>query len=71
MAIDAYKIETYRRTYEEVIYPPPEHGDQEVPDDLMVAKPMVMEIRQAGRLKNTNRIPHKVKKDSKKVQQMS
>nr|KAJ0189145.1 hypothetical protein LSAT_V11C800421730 [Lactuca sativa] len=57
MTIDAYKIETYRRTYEHVVYPLSELSDWEVPDDLMVVNPPVIEIRQAGRPKNTNRIP--------------
>ena len=57
MAIDAYKIETYRRTYEQDVYPLSELSDWEVPDDLMVVNPPVMEIHQAGRPKNTNRIP--------------
>ncbi|CAI9297696.1 unnamed protein product [Lactuca saligna] len=39
------------------IYPLSELSDWEVPDDLMVINPPVMEIRQAGRPKNTNRIP--------------
>nr|KAJ0193782.1 hypothetical protein LSAT_V11C800423940 [Lactuca sativa] len=45
------------RTYEEVVYPLPEHGDWEVPNDLMVVNPPIMEIRQARRLKHTNYIP--------------
>ncbi|XP_042752026.1 uncharacterized protein LOC122194831 [Lactuca sativa] len=45
MAIDAYKIETYRRTYEQAIYPLSKLSDWEVPDDLMVINPPVMEIR--------------------------
>ena len=57
MAIDAYKIETYRRTYEQAVYPLSELSDWEVPDYLMIVNPPVMEIHQAGRPKNTNRIP--------------
>ncbi|XP_023729493.1 uncharacterized protein LOC111877202 [Lactuca sativa] len=57
MAIDAYKIETYRRTYKQAIYPLSDLSDWEVPDDLIVVNPPVMEIHQAGRPKNTNRIP--------------
>nr|KAJ0202871.1 hypothetical protein LSAT_V11C500296500 [Lactuca sativa] len=56
MAIDAYKIEMYQRTYEEAVYPLPKHGDWLVPNDLMVVNPPVMEIRQVGRSKNTNYI---------------
>ncbi|KAL7589138.1 hypothetical protein Lser_V15G39640 [Lactuca serriola] len=57
MAIDAYKIETYRRIYEQTVFPLSELSDWEVLDDLMVVNPLVMEIRQAGRPKNTNHIP--------------
>nr|KAJ0215855.1 hypothetical protein LSAT_V11C300123430 [Lactuca sativa] len=57
MAIDAYKIETYRRTYEQAVYPLSELSDREVPDDLMVVNPPVVEIHQVGRTKNTNRMP--------------
>nr|KAJ0192102.1 hypothetical protein LSAT_V11C800406190 [Lactuca sativa] len=44
-------------TYEQVVYPLSELSDWEVPDDLIVVNPPVMEIRQSGRPKNTNRIP--------------
>ncbi|CAI9290613.1 unnamed protein product [Lactuca saligna] len=57
MAIDAYKIETYRRAYEQAVYPLLELSDWEAPDELMIVNPPVMEIHQAGRPKNTNRIP--------------
>nr|KAJ0185945.1 hypothetical protein LSAT_V11C900456020 [Lactuca sativa] len=39
------------------VYSLSELSDWEVSDDLMVVNPPVMEIRQAGRPKNTNRIP--------------
>ncbi|KAL7602833.1 hypothetical protein Lser_V15G19938 [Lactuca serriola] len=57
LAIDAYKMETYRSTYEEPVYPLPEPCDWEIPDDMMVVKPPIMDTCQAGRPRNRNRIP--------------
>ncbi|XP_023762273.2 uncharacterized protein LOC111910670 [Lactuca sativa] len=57
LAIDAYKMETYRSTYEEPVYPLPEPCDWEIPADMMVVKPPIMDTRQAGRPRNRNRIP--------------
>nr|KAJ0222284.1 hypothetical protein LSAT_V11C200068590 [Lactuca sativa] len=48
MAIDSYKIETYRRMCEKAVYPLSELSDWVVPDDLMVVNHPMMEIRQAG-----------------------
>ncbi|XP_052627220.1 uncharacterized protein LOC111919448 [Lactuca sativa] len=56
LAIDAYKMETYRSTYEEPVYPLPEPCDWEIPVDMMVVKPPIMDTRQAGRPRNRNRI---------------
>nr|KAJ0190287.1 hypothetical protein LSAT_V11C800427380 [Lactuca sativa] len=36
LAIDAYKMKTYRSTYEEVVYPLPESCDSEIPAEMMV-----------------------------------
>nr|KAJ0213233.1 hypothetical protein LSAT_V11C400171770 [Lactuca sativa] len=57
LAIDAYKMKTYRSTYEEAVYPLPEPCDWEIPEDMIVVKPPIMDTHQAGRLKNKNRIP--------------
>ena len=57
MAIDEYKIETYRRTYQEVVNPVPAHKDWEHFDDLMILLPPIMDRRLPGRPKNTKRIP--------------
>nr|KAJ0205097.1 hypothetical protein LSAT_V11C500286640 [Lactuca sativa] len=57
LAIDAYKMETYRSTYEEPVYPLPEPCDWEIPANMMVVKPPIMDTRQAGRPRNRNRIP--------------
>ncbi|CAI9279642.1 unnamed protein product [Lactuca saligna] len=57
LAIDAYKMETYRSTYEEPVYPLPEPCDWEIPTDMMVVKPPIMDTRQAGRPRKRNRIP--------------
>nr|KAJ0223696.1 hypothetical protein LSAT_V11C200088650 [Lactuca sativa] len=54
---DAYKMETYRSTYEESVYPLPEPCDWEIPADMMVVKPPIMDTRQAGRPRNRNHIP--------------
>nr|KAJ0220118.1 hypothetical protein LSAT_V11C200067360 [Lactuca sativa] len=56
LAIDAYKMETYRSTYEEPVYPLPEPCDWEIPVEMMVVKPSIMDTRQAGRPRNKNRI---------------
>ena len=56
-ATEDYKMGTYRSTYVEAVFPLPEQRDWEVPDDLMVVYPPVMDTRQAGRPKNKNRIP--------------
>ena len=57
LALDAYKIDNYQNTYEESVYPLPEARDWEVPHDFMVVNPPLMDKRQAGRPRNTNRIP--------------
>nr|KAJ0185789.1 hypothetical protein LSAT_V11C900496830 [Lactuca sativa] len=57
LAIDAYKIETYWSTYEEPVYPVPEPCDWEIPSEMMVVKPPIMDTRQAGKPRNRNRIP--------------
>nr|KAJ0224515.1 hypothetical protein LSAT_V11C100049030 [Lactuca sativa] len=57
LAIDAYKMETYRSTYEEPVYPLLEPCDWEIPADMMVVKPPIMDTRQAGRPRNKNHIP--------------
>ena len=57
LALDAYKIDNYRNTYLESVYPLPEARDWEVPHDFMVVNPPLMDKRQAGRPRNTNRIP--------------
>ena len=56
-AIDDYKIETYRNTYQESVYPLPVARDWEYPAEVMVVKPPLMDKRQAGRPRNTDRIP--------------
>nr|KAJ0195675.1 hypothetical protein LSAT_V11C700383390 [Lactuca sativa] len=57
LAIDAYKMETYRNTYEEPVYSLPEPCDWEIPADMMVVKPPIVDTRQASRPRNRNRIP--------------
>nr|KAJ0190142.1 hypothetical protein LSAT_V11C800408670 [Lactuca sativa] len=57
LTIDAYKMETYRSTYEESVYPLPELCDWEILAEMMVVKPPIMDTRQAGRPRNRNRIP--------------
>ncbi|XP_023734077.2 uncharacterized protein LOC111881930 [Lactuca sativa] len=57
LPIDAYKMETYRSTYEEPVYPLPEPCDWEIPAEMMVVKPPIMDTCQAGRPRNRNRIP--------------
>ncbi|XP_023739446.1 uncharacterized protein LOC111887510 [Lactuca sativa] len=57
LAIDAYKMETYRSTYEEPVYSLPEPCDWEIPADIMVLKPLIMDTRQAGTPRNRNHIP--------------
>nr|KAJ0196592.1 hypothetical protein LSAT_V11C700352910 [Lactuca sativa] len=57
LAIDAYKTETYQSMYEETVYPLPEPCNWEIPDEMMVAKPPIMDTHQAGRPKNKNHIP--------------
>nr|KAJ0188653.1 hypothetical protein LSAT_V11C900466170 [Lactuca sativa] len=56
LAIDAYKMEMYRSTYEEPVYPLPELYDWEIPAEMMVVKPLTMDTRQAGRPRNRNHI---------------
>ncbi|CAI9298273.1 unnamed protein product [Lactuca saligna] len=53
----AYKMETYRSTYEEPVYPLPESFDWEIPAEMKVVKPLIMDTRQAGRPRNINCIP--------------
>nr|KAJ0190380.1 hypothetical protein LSAT_V11C800453860 [Lactuca sativa] len=65
LAIDAYKMETYRSTYEEPVYPLPEPCDWEIPADMMVVKPPIMDTCQAGRPRNRNRIPSQVRRCSR------
>nr|KAJ0208883.1 hypothetical protein LSAT_V11C400170200 [Lactuca sativa] len=57
LAINAYKMETYRSTYQEAVYPLPEPCDWEILAEMMVVKPSIMDTRQAGRPKNRNCIP--------------
>nr|KAJ0199934.1 hypothetical protein LSAT_V11C600318210 [Lactuca sativa] len=57
LAIDAYKMGTYRSTYEEPIYPLLELCDWEIPTEMMAVKPPIIDTHQAGRPRNRNRIP--------------
>ncbi|XP_023757424.1 uncharacterized protein LOC111905925 [Lactuca sativa] len=43
LTIDAYKMETYRSTYEEPVYPLPEPCDWEIPAEMMAVKPPIMD----------------------------
>nr|KAJ0218495.1 hypothetical protein LSAT_V11C300134510 [Lactuca sativa] len=52
-----YKMEMYRSTFEEVVYPLPEPCDWDSPTEMMVVKPPIMDTRQAGRQNNKNCIP--------------
>ncbi|CAI9280984.1 unnamed protein product [Lactuca saligna] len=56
LAIDAYKMETYRSMYEDPVYPLPELCDWEIPVEMMIVKSPIMDTRQAGRPRNRNRI---------------
>ncbi|KAL7607727.1 uncharacterized protein LOC111914437 [Lactuca sativa] len=56
-ALNAYFTETLRKTYEEYVNPLPSPYEWEIPDDLMIVKPLIMERRQPGRPRNTGRIP--------------
>ena len=57
MALDAYKVDTYVRTYEECVYPIPEPRNWVMSEDMMIVRAPIMEKSQVGRPKNTNRIP--------------
>nr|KAJ0204647.1 hypothetical protein LSAT_V11C500287480 [Lactuca sativa] len=46
----------WKRT-EEAVYPLPEPCDWEIPAEMMIVKPPIMDTCQAGRPKNRNRIP--------------
>nr|KAJ0189128.1 hypothetical protein LSAT_V11C800449220 [Lactuca sativa] len=50
-------METYRSTYEEPVYPFPEPCDWEIPANMMVVKPPIMDTCQAGKPRNRTRIP--------------
>ncbi|XP_052621443.1 uncharacterized protein LOC128127114 [Lactuca sativa] len=56
-ALKAYFTETLRKTYEESVNPLPSPSEWEIPDDLMIVKPPIMERRQPGRPRNNDRIP--------------
>ena len=56
-ALKAYHTETLRRTYEESVNPLPKPSEWEIPDGLMIVRPPIMEKRQPGRPRNTDRIP--------------
>nr|KAJ0201964.1 hypothetical protein LSAT_V11C600329740 [Lactuca sativa] len=56
LAMDAYKMETYRSTYEEAVYSLLELCDWKIPDEMMVVKPTIMDAHQTGRPKNKIRI---------------
>ena len=47
----------YRRTYQGLIHPLPAPRDWEIPDEIMIVRPPVMDKRPVGRPRNTNRIP--------------
>nr|KAJ0211921.1 hypothetical protein LSAT_V11C400169640 [Lactuca sativa] len=47
-------METYRSTYEEPVYPLLEPCDWEIPTEMMVVKPPIMDTRQVGRPRNKN-----------------
>ncbi|XP_023758779.1 uncharacterized protein LOC111907227 [Lactuca sativa] len=55
--LKAYFRETLRKTYEESVNPLPSPSEWEIPNDLMIVKPPIMERRQPSRSRNTGRIP--------------
>ncbi|XP_023732222.1 uncharacterized protein LOC111880043 [Lactuca sativa] len=56
-ALKAYFTETLRKTCEDSVNPLPSPSEWDIPDDLMIVKPPIMERRQPGRPRNTCRNP--------------
>ena len=49
LARDDFSIQTYRRTYQGLIHPLPAPRDWEIPDEIMIVRPPVMDKRPVGR----------------------
>ncbi|KAE8704176.1 putative ubiquitin-protein ligase [Hibiscus syriacus] len=58
-AMDCYTTEVYRQTYAEIVYPCPHPSEWDIPDDLQIILPTIMDSRLPGRPKKHDRIPSK------------